>query len=211
MDQQMMHEAEPTERWGQLKPTVAEAPPNMTTIRQELLHRAAADQRARAVLDPQAPAADRDTQWHQVHRVDADNSVYLAQLIGCVGWLGISDIGPDGAHALWLLVQHTDAWYQTAWLPKLVSAVRRGEADPVHLAMLSDRVATNQQRPQRWGTQSLHLGAGGGRLLPLVDPESVNHDRAQVGLPPLEAVAITDAFDTYADITTHADSRAEAH
>lgn len=158
-------------------------------LRGALLGRAERDQRARRALgDPPISA-----QWQAVFDVDADNTRWLAQVIAIHGWPGARLVGPDGAHAAWLIAQHALPQQRAQWLPLLQAAVKAGEASARDLAYLEDRVRTDTGLPQRYGTQWL-VREGKRRLFPLDDPAVVNARRAMVNLPPLGIADITNAW-----------------
>lgn len=185
----------------------ASVDPELAALRGELIERAAADQRARAELDPVAPTPE---QWETVHRVDEDNVRWFAPIVAVHGWPGRRTVGVDGAHAAWVLAQHAPAPYRACWLPKLRAAVANRDAAPRDLAFLSDRVATDQQRAQRYGTQWLRLGTEAvGRLYPLHRPAEVNLARADIGLDPIPDAEIETAYLSYDEIAvaTSGDSR----
>ncbi|HEX5004243.1 MAG TPA: DUF6624 domain-containing protein, partial [Gemmatimonadales bacterium] len=92
----------------------------------------------------------------------------------------------DGVAAAALLVQHADAdpAFQATVLPMLEAAFRAGTVTGQELAMLTDRVAKAQGRPQRYGTQTTVID---GRVIfdPIEDSGQVDARRAAMGLPPL--------------------------
>jgi hypothetical protein len=147
-------------------------------LRQELLALAGEDQAARRIWiadpargDPLIAAIDRRT----THR--------MQEVIAAHGWPGHDLVGRDGARAAWLLVQHADHApdFQRRCLTELEQAVARGQAAPVHLAYLEDRVAVRQGRPQRYGTQlDDDLSPR-----PIEDETHVDERRRQLGLPPM--------------------------
>src|SRR5262245_4939437 len=57
-------------------------------------------------------------------------------------WPGRHLVGDDGSRAAWLVAQHSieDVGLQRRCLETLEIAVARNDADPVHLAYLTDRV-----------------------------------------------------------------------
>ncbi|MBE8523069.1 hypothetical protein ILP97_37200 [Amycolatopsis sp. H6(2020)] len=167
-------------------------------LRLELIERAAVDQHARAQLDPVCPTPQ---QWAEVQRVDEDNVRWLAPIVAVHGWPGVGAVGPDGAHAAWILAQHAPARYRLCWLPKLRTAVACGDASPRDLAYLADRVATDEKRGQRYGTQWLRTGTGVNRLYPLHRPAEVNFARADVGLDPLPDSELDTAYSSFEEIT----------
>ena len=88
-------------------------------------------------------------------RVHERNAQRLRRVIESVGWPGTDLVGPDGAEAAWLMLQHAIAQPDLLRraLPLLETATREGRADPVHAAMLEDRIRFFEGRPQRYGTQ----------------------------------------------------------
>jgi len=100
------------------------------------------------------------------------------------GWPGRSLVGDDGARAAWLIAQGAidDVGLQRRCLEMLELAVALGDADPVHLAYLLDRVRMNDGRDQLYGSQFV-LGADGDlEPWPVDDPAAVDARRAQLGL-----------------------------
>ena len=124
-------------------------------------------------------------------RVHARNAQHLRRAIESVGWPGADLVGPDGAEAAWLVLQHAIAepYLLRRALPLLAAAAREGRADPTHAAMLEDRIRFFEGRPQRYGTQ-LDWDADG-NLSPgaVEDPRRLAERRLAVGLPPLEEQA----------------------
>ncbi len=118
----------------------------------------------------------------------ADSAIQsrVKEIIAQIGWPTRSKVGDDGAHAAWLVVQHMPANDQAAMLPKLLAAVKAGEAQPGDGALLEDRVLVRSGKPQRYGSQ-LALGPDGGdpKLDPIEDEPCVDARRKRVGLEPL--------------------------
>ena len=121
-------------------------------------------------------------------RVHQRNARRLRRIIEAVGWPGTDLVGPDGAEASWLILQHaiSEPDLLRRALPLLAAAAREGKADPAHAAMLEDRIRFFEGRPQRYGTQ-LDWDADG-NLSPgeVEDSQRLAERRAAVGLPPLE-------------------------
>ncbi len=105
------------------------------------------------------------------------------------GWPGRSRVGADGSAAAWRIAQHAlaDPPAMRALAPFLAGAVAVGAADPAGWALLQDRIAVCEGRPQIHGSQ--HDWDDDGRLspLPIVDPAGVDARRAAVGMEPLAA------------------------
>jgi hypothetical protein len=104
-------------------------------------------------------------------------------------WPGRSEVGDDGAAALWRLVQHAigDPPLLRNFLDHLNRLAGTVDDRPTERAMLEDRVRVFEGRPQLYGTQL--DWDGDGRLdvaVGVEDPLHVDQRRAAVGLPPLQ-------------------------
>lgn len=167
-------------------------------LHDELLRMAAQDQAVRRRLGRHArlaagvPAAEQTPEERQdlawAREIDARNLVRIRAIVRRRGWPGRSMVGGDGAAAAWLLVQHAsaDRAFQRACLTLLQAAVRAGEAPPMHLAYLTDRLLLADGLRQRYGTQ-LELVDGVWQPAPLEDPERVDDRRRALGMEPLDA------------------------
>jgi hypothetical protein len=115
------------------------------------------------------------------------NAARLARIMDEHGWPGEREVGPDGAEAAWLIVQHAIAQpvLQRRTLEALLAAAARGEVPAWQVAMLEDRVRIFEGRPQRYGTQFDWDPAGQMSPLPVDDPDGVDARRQSVGLRPL--------------------------
>ncbi len=148
----------------------------------DLVAMARADQEARRAWqgDPDRAA--------EVERLDRDHTERLRELVDALGWPGRSEVGEAAATAAWLLVQHADhdPEFQRRCLALLEAAAERGDAEPRHVAFLTDRVLIHEGSLQRYGTQ---LRMESGRLvpIPIEDPDGVDGRREALGLEPLDA------------------------
>ena len=107
-------------------------------------------------------------------------------------WPGLRLVGADGADAAWMLAQHADRANELrrSWLPLLAAAVESGDADPRHLAALTDRVAAVAGEQQVYGT--VVLLADDGEIeypLPVADAAKLEERRRAIGLPESRAEA----------------------
>lgn len=111
------------------------------------------------------------------------HSARLLTLLDAHGWPGTGLVGDAGAAAAWLLTQHGTVILQRRALPLLEAAVQQGQADLEHLAMVTDRLALQEDRAQPYGTH-LRMTASGGRepIGPELPPEERDAQRAAVGL-----------------------------
>lgn len=167
------------------------------TLTGELLAMAAADLALRDELVADGSLFDGyHPAMRALHEANADR---LAAIIAAHGWPSPDQVGPDqvgpdqvgdeASKAAWLVVQHAIS------RPALMRQVRdltRGSPAiaAAHWAMLDDRIAVFEGRPQVHGTQFDWDDAGLMSPLPIADPPGIDTRRAEVGLPPLaEATA----------------------
>jgi hypothetical protein len=150
--------------------------PERPDIAAELLTRMDADQRART---------RRPLSWEEVGAVDSANTVFLKGIVAEHGWPGFALVGENAAFAAWLLAQHADRdpAFQNQARALLAAAVEARDADPQHLAYLTDRCLTGKGEPQVYGTQYTDSD-GELRPYPIADPAYLDERRAAVGLEP---------------------------
>jgi hypothetical protein len=170
------------------------APAKHPDLRSELLRRVKIDQGARLALieftkqhgpDPASKKAEYEKLRHAVELADRENTARLAEVIAKSGWPTVTQVGADGAHAAWLLVQHADAnaKFQRQCLD-LMTKVPKAEVSQTDVAYLTDRVLLAEGKKQMYGTQFTSVG-GKWEPRPLEDPTKVDERRKAVGLPPL--------------------------
>ena len=121
-----------------------------------------------------------------VHRA---NAARLRAIVEEIGWPGKSQVGEDGAHAAWRVLQHAigEPEMMRGMLPAFERAVKSGEARATDLAMLEDRIRVFEGRPQRYGTQ-YDWDEAGMWMVPMgsvEDPGTVDQRRRAVGLEPM--------------------------
>jgi len=121
-----------------------------------------------------------------MRKADDANLPRVIAILDQHGWVGTDVVGPLAADTLFLVVQHSNTATQKKYLPLLRAAVQQGKANAGSLAMMEDRVAVAEGRPQLYGTQ-LYSDAFNPtmRLRPIEDPEHVDERRAAVGLSPM--------------------------
>lgn len=153
-------------------------------LRAELLKMSDVDQAARhAAID----AGFKDPALNErMTEVDKVHTRRLHAIVDDVGWPTTTMVGEDGATAAWLLVQHADldVDFQERCLKLMEPLAAAGEASKRDLAYLTDRVAVNRGRPQRYGTQWNEVN-GEYVPQPIEDPERVDERRAAAGLDTL--------------------------
>jgi 23S rRNA (guanosine2251-2'-O)-methyltransferase len=152
--------------------------PRDPSLRDELLAMADAE------LDAGSNAELRQRAEEDAARLDA--------IVGEHAWPGLRLVGAEATDAAWLIAYHADADNprRRRWLPLLAEAVVSGDADPRHLATLTDRVAATDGQPQVYGT-ILMLAADGEVELPVpaLDAARLDDRRAEIGLSSIMADA----------------------
>jgi uncharacterized protein (TIGR03067 family) len=182
------------------KPKPDAARPANEELRQELLKRTKEDQdfrgrmvglfrkKAEAKSDEERQEAVEQLKpiLEQGREVDRKNTAWLKVVVDKHGWPGKTLVGREGAQAAWLLAQHADQDrdFQKKCLPLIAEAVKKGEAQPTHLAYLTDRVRVGEGKSQLYGTQ-LRTEDGKTEPLPIEDEANVDKRRKEVGLGPL--------------------------
>lgn len=116
---------------------------------------------------------------------DEANTAWLKARLKTHGWFTIPEYGKEADAAAFLIVQHADQdpAFQAEVLPQLEKLALEGKTNPRNYAMLFDRVAIGERRPQRYGSQG---ECAGGVWTPfrLEDPATLDQRRATMGLPP---------------------------
>jgi hypothetical protein len=125
----------------------------------------------------------------EMEAVHLKNATKLRVLLQMHGWPVENIAGKDGAEAAWFIAQHAvgEPAFQRHCLEQLRAVA--GRVPAWHAAYLEDRIAFQEGRKQRYGTQWVRDSVDGEfRPSPLVAPDRVNVLRAQVGLPPLSPI-----------------------
>jgi hypothetical protein len=157
-------------------------------LRDQLLARVARDQAIRdtSVVQQRATGTNTPALLRSMQAVDSANLAWLKPQIQHGGFPTTAQVGREGVLAAALLIQHADddPSFQAAVLPQIEAAFTAGVINGEWVALLTDRVAKAQGRPQRYGTQATMTG---GRLVidPIADSAQVDARRAAMGLPPL--------------------------
>jgi hypothetical protein len=150
------------------------------TLRKVLLDMQREDQDSIHALMASRPSDPGDAKIRQLGRkVHQRNSGLIRAIVTEYGWPGRSLVGKDGAHAAWLIVQHSDEdpAFQRRCLTLLEDAFHRGEADALEVAYLTDRVLVNEGKQQMYGTQ----GAG---VTSRIEEARIDRNRSALGLEP---------------------------
>lgn len=150
-------------------------------LERELRHMVAEDQKTRIGDGKTSP----ETREDEIAAIDAKHLPRLKQIVAEMGWPRVSRVGSDGAHSMWLLVQHMDAdtAFQKQCLGLMEPLVEKGEALGDDFAYLTDRVRVAEKRFQVYGTQWFRNAKGVLEPRAIEDEKEVDARRKKVGLP----------------------------
>ena len=154
-----------------------------TELSYELVNLAEEGRAIRAALSSEDSQYEYHPMMVALYRRSAER---LNATFDSVGWPGPGVIGGAAWAAMWLLhhaISSPDVMRRGLGL--LRAAERRGEVEPLHVALLEDQILTLEGKPQQYGTQ-LHWDDDGVlNPLPIADPGDVDVRRRAVGLGPL--------------------------
>lgn len=133
-----------------------------------------------------APEGERDAarkaMGAAIGAVDDETQKAVLAMVPPEGWFSFSRYGVEPARAAFLIVQHGDKAMWKRFLPVIEAMVAQKEAAGTDYALMYDRLAVSEGRPQRYGSQT-HCVAGKMEHFPLEDPARVEELRKQVGFP----------------------------
>lgn len=115
----------------------------------------------------------------KIHAGQNENSNELKKLISTFGFPNFALVGKDGAHAAFLLIQHsTDKQFRIEFCEQAEKFAKNGNFSPADVAYLVDRNRIFEGKPQLYGTQKKPDGT----LYEIEKPELLNSRRQSVGL-----------------------------
>jgi hypothetical protein len=120
---------------------------------------------------------------------DEGNTAWLEKALAAKNLFKRSTFGDSAANAAFLLVQHADLNrpFQRKALAMMEPLMATGDVRPQNYALLFDRVAVGEGRPQRYGSQGGCTGPGVWTEKPVEDAATLDQTRAKVGLEPIAA------------------------
>jgi hypothetical protein len=149
----------------------------------ELKTRVESDQAARRkwLADPKSKELEG-----AVDAIDTANLAWLRKLVSEKGFPRAAQVGNEGVHLAWVLLQHADQdrKLQSELLPVLEQRYLAGELPANDLARITDRVLVASGKPQRYGTQ-FDWFAGDFKLPEANKLAKIDAERGQLGLMPL--------------------------
>ena len=145
-----------------------------------------APRRAITAIDfSRIPAAERSAATAEagaaIEAVDDENQAALLRMVPPERWFLRSRYGDRAASAAFHIVQHSDADLWRRFLPVLEPLVATGEVPGQSYGLMFDRLAINEGRPQRYGSQ---FRCDDGRWRPYpIEPGDVEARRRAMGFP----------------------------
>lgn len=133
-----------------------------------------------AVLPSEELKVARKAMWAPVEEADAENEKALLAMVPPEGWFLKSRYGDKAARAAFHIVQHSNLELWRRFVPVLEPLVAKGEVDGQSYGLMYDRLALNEGRPQRYGSQVV-CKAGKWGPDKLEDPDRVDERRKAMG------------------------------
>lgn len=115
--------------------------------------------------------------------IDSANQTQLLKMVPPEGWFSIGRYGREASTAAFLIVQHSTPDLMRRFLPVLKELADRKEIDGAGYALMSDRVARAEGRPQLYGSQMTCV-AGRRVPAPIEDRNQIDKRRQALGMKP---------------------------
>lgn len=120
----------------------------------------------------------------EMQKTDSINQKEICAILDTRGFAGKETVG-DACAVYWLIIQHAPVALQKKYFPLFVEAMNRGDIAKSQVAMMDDRIAMFEGRPQKYGSQIVEDEQGRRVVYRLLDPEKVDEWRKQMELNPL--------------------------
>lgn len=125
-----------------------------------------------------------DSLTNEMQRIDSINQNEICDILDSRGFVG-KDVVGDACAVYWLVIQHSPLELQKKYFPMFVEAMHRGEMAKSQVAMMEDRIAMFEGRPQKYGSQIVENEKGQRVIYNLLDPTKVDQWRSEMDLNPL--------------------------
>lgn len=124
--------------------------------------------------------------WTLKHIYNEENQKRLEALIEQKGWPKSYGVGVTASQAAFLVIQHSDNEKQKKYLPMIEKLCGENQASWHDYALMYDRIQTNDNKPQKYGSQVIYNDkTKKHELLPLLDETKVDEWRKEIGMEPL--------------------------
>ncbi|KAF2326401.1 DUF6624 domain-containing protein [Flavobacterium ginsenosidimutans] len=182
---------------AQLKEQEYEKKLKLPELRKQINAMGIADQKIRYwKIQTSDPALLNELQ-QKINDLDFKNLSTAKEILKTNGWPKISEIGKDGAHNFWLIVQHADQdiLFQKAALHEMDKLKGTKELDMENYAFLYDRVQCNLNYKQVYGTQVNWTQNGeASSFRGIIKENEADKRRNEFGLLPLKIYALNYGF-----------------
>lgn len=182
---------------AQLKEQQYEKKLKLPELRKQINAMGIADQKIRYwKIQTSDPALLNELQ-QKINDLDFKNLLIAKEILKTNGWPKISEIGKDGTHNFWLIVQHADQdiLFQKAALHEMDKLKGTKELDMENYAFLYDRVQCNLNYKQVYGTQVNWTQNGeASSFRGIIKENEADKRRNEFGLLPLKIYALNYGF-----------------
>lgn len=122
------------------------------------------------------------------HTSQERNLKFIDSIYKIHGWLTSAEVGYNGAHAQFLVIQHSPLRTQKRWEPEIKRLVDLCLLAPENYALLIDRILVREGKKQLYGTQ-LKFDTKRNIYIPypISNPASVDERRFKLGMTSLKA------------------------
>lgn len=125
------------------------------------------------------------TATEEVERIDNQNMAIVDSLLQRGLPKGLS---AESYKTIWIVIDHASLEKQVQHLPLIEQMALEGLIERDNYAILFDRVAMKQNRPQRYGSQAVQFGSPDNMRLyiwPVEEAEKLDSIRTTVGMSPI--------------------------
>lgn len=120
----------------------------------------------------------------EMQKTDSINQKEICDILDTRGFVGKEAVG-DACTVYWLIIQHAPMELQKKYFHVFVDAMERGDISKSQVAMMDDRIAMFERRPQKYGSQIVENEQGKRVIYQLLDPGKVDQWRKEMELNPL--------------------------
>lgn len=124
--------------------------------------------------------------WNFKFMIHKNNQKELEELVETKGWPKINDVGSEAAMGAYLVAMHSRDGSQKKYLPFIKQRCEENELSWQRYANIYDRCLFNENKPQKFGTQTRYNElTNSEEIYPLEDASKVDEWRKELGLEPL--------------------------
>ncbi|MEJ1222922.1 DUF6624 domain-containing protein [Sediminicola sp. 1XM1-17] len=114
-------------------------------------------------------------------KIDHENLEIIVSFLEKCGMPTLAEVDDVQMAAIWAVLQHAPAKYQSKYLPQLEKSATKGDIKWSVIALMKDRALMYEGKPQVYGSQ-----INNGELYQLFEPEYVDQRRQEIGMESLK-------------------------